>query len=657
MTTTMGTMTTARRFCLPLLLALFAGCDIAGCDQEPPVPSGELDRLGDIVLVRPPDAAAGRSFVVVTNPEIQQLRVFDVLERRFVPAPNVFFPLSARTGPATRRLAVSPVDQRFVFALDGALDLLQAVAMVPTVEIDEDSVAPAFTTAGVFETGRAPADVAVWSSGLEGELPLAFVTLPQQSALQVLALDLDAGTTSAELLVDLGEGSRPNRVAVDPTGDAVVVTDAALDSVAIVRVRPEGGAGPLAALDRRIDVGGPTNEVTIGRVDPGGGLAPLALVALRDRPVIAALRMFRFGREDRYELLGSAEIPSPVAALYVPDQLRERPSACCPELKDGEETQDPPTFAWAAVTTTNGWLYYVRLDAADGGLVRLIDLGQPLAEAPEESLRWEPAAGGEARQPDVDVVAIDNFGDPPFVPLLREDALAAEITLTFEATPPGAGNRRAQLVDSGDGFALEVVPASVPFEQLDVQAGDEIVVDTSDRGGSCPASISMTVASISADTVAVSGVDSGDAACLSQGGELRFTLFAVGDFLVRTLDDGYQGRLPVRPATSSLDVPFFRISVTESAAGAPLRGSVISIQATQGIEPVAMFLARPSTFRGGGIGFDALLPQAMVGGPVRIRDVEGGTFDSTRMFLATGTGGLLLFEEATISVEAVSLFD
>lgn len=655
----------SRRLSSLLALALLAGCDIAGCDREPPVPSGELDRLGDIVLLTPPES--DRSFVVVTNPEIAQLRVFDVLERRFVPAPNLFFPLSARTGPATRRLAVSPVDQRFVYALDGAADHLQVIAMLPTVEIDSDTVAPAFTTSAVFETRPAPSDVAVWSSGVEGELPLAFIALPGESAVEVLALDLEGQTIADSLLIDLGEGSVPNRLEVDPTGDAVVVTDAALDSVAIVRVRPDVAGAPLAALDRRIDVGGPTSDVSIGVVNPGDGLGPLALVALRDLERVAAVRLFREGfREDRYALLGSVEIPDLASSLYVPDQRRDTPRACCAEPTATPDTNDPTepaTLAWGTVATANGFIYYVRFDArrrGGGRLVRLIDFGTqqpgPVDDLNDEDEFWFPVEGGENRAPTVEVTPVDNFGDPPVVPLLRSPN--PRIDLEYEGSPPGTVNRRAVLLESGGAFTLEVVAGAVPFAERDVRLGDELVIDTSDRGGSCPDEVRATVEGVSGDEIAVSPLSALAAACVSQGDTATFTLFAVGDFLVTTTDHGYQGRLPLTSETTSIEVPAFRVSVSRASAGPPLRGSRLSIEVTQDIRPASIFLSED--ILAGGLGSGGLLPEGIVGGSVRLRDLDGNVSVGSRTFVATGTGSLLLFEEGATALRAgdvVSYFD
>ncbi|MFZ9889164.1 MAG: hypothetical protein ACO3JL_16840, partial [Myxococcota bacterium] len=173
------------------LLAL-AGCDISNCDDTPPAPSGQLDRIADLALVTPPTDGEPRSFLIAANPEIQQLRIFDVLEQRFVAAPNLYFPLSARTGPATSRLTVAPNEPRYVLALDTAGDVLQLLSVETNVIIDEDTVAPAFTTIGLFPTGRAPSDIAAWRDERLGLL--ALVTLPAASAVQVLALDVDAGT-------------------------------------------------------------------------------------------------------------------------------------------------------------------------------------------------------------------------------------------------------------------------------------------------------------------------------------------------------------------------------------------------------------------------------------------------------------------------------
>lgn len=659
----------SRRLRLCLLGAVLLGasaCDLLACDREPPAPSGDLDRMGDAVLITPPGEGTERSFVVVTNPEIQQLRVFDVLEGAFVSAPNVFFPLSARTGPATRRLAVAPLTedattQRWLFAVDSAGSFVQVLDMTADVEVDEDTVAPRFTTHAVVETAPGPSDVAVW---IPEEGPaLLFVPLPEQGELQVLTVDLAADAPEGEEVarIDLGEGSVPARVAVDPTGDAVVVTDAALPSVAVVRV-------DTLEVDRRLEVGGPTDHIAIGRLDPGDGLAPLALVGLRDRPEVAALRLFRPGfREDRYEVLGTTGVPRPVTALYVPRQDRPNPRACCPLVTersaDDEGDPEAPTFAWGAVGTANGSLLYVRFDAPRGpgfdgdqpgteSLVRPIDLDSPDPRVLEEldSDQIYSGEGPENRRPSLAIEAVDNFGTPPAFPFMG----STQVDLVYEGSPPGAAERRAELVPADGGYALELTPGALPFEERDVRVGDAVEADTSGRGGSCPAQAFFEVAAVEGDTVFVSGVSAEEAACASAGA-VTVTFFASGDFTVTT-DEGYQGRVPLEPERTAFELPGFVLLLQSAPAGPPGRGSAFRVTLTQGLTPAIVELSRQSDFTAGGFGQSAALPVAIVGGPANVRLSEGEVIATTRMYVATGAGLLLEMEEATVNIDAIASF-
>jgi hypothetical protein len=643
---------------LGLVLAGASACDLLACDREPVAPAGDLDRLGHAVFLTPPRTGDPRSFVVVSNPEIQQLRVFDVLEGRFVAAPNVFFALSARTGQATRRLAVAATDHRWLFAVDGAGGFVQVLDMTADVVIDEDTVAPRFTTIAVAETAQSPSDVAVWID--EGGAALLFVTLPEQGALQVLSLDLEATEPEATqvALIDLGPGSVPARVAVDPTGDAVVVTDAALSSVAIVQV------GDLAAPPRRLEVGGPSMEVAVGRLDPGDGMAPLALVSLRDRPVIAALRLFRPGyREDRYAILGSTEVPRPVTALYVPRQDRERPRPCCPLISREQTNPEAPTLAWGAVGTANGSLTYVRFDAPRGpfadapplgpSLVRLIDLDTPRPGALddlESPQVWSPA-GEVGGRPLLTVEPVDNYGDPPFFPVFSD----LGVQLVYEGSPPGAAGRRGGLVLIGGEYALDLEPLAVPLEERDVLPGDAVQADISGRGGACPDLAFFQVSEVVGDTVFLTGVSEQEAACATLG-EVELDLFASGDLLVRTEAEGYLGRLPLKAEPTAFAIPGFLVGVQAAPAGPPGRGSELSFRLTQGLTPALMQLSRFADFQAGGFGQSAVLPTAIVGGPANIRLSEGDLLGTTRMYVATGAGLLLEMEEATVSVDAIRSF-
>jgi len=653
------------RLLLPLALAGLCACDIgSACDEDPLTPAGDLDRIGDAVLVvQPEDDTGRRSFVVISNPEIQQLRVYDVLERSFVRAPNVFFPLSLHTGPSTRRLAVAAGDGSFVFALDSADDTLSAVRIAPLIEseVGENGEvlppAPDFRVAAIFSTGRAPGDVAIVRTAQEW---LAFIALPDEGALQVLALDTDAGTATERARIALGEGSHPARVAADPSGDAVLVTDARLSSVAIIRVDD-------LTLDRRIEVGGPTAALAIGRVDPGDGLGPVALVARRDQPELAAIRLFRPGfREERYALLARLETRDIASSVFVNDAALEGAVACCALRFADQLEPDDATFAWGAYSATNGFFTYLRFDGARGpywdgtqlverspaarGVLRPVDLETPHARVLEEV--WAPAEDNDP-QPSIEVTDLDNYGTPPTWPLFDLDLSA---TVTYEGTPAGARGRRADgPFTDGDRYRVEVVNDGVAFADRDVRDGDVISVDTAAVGGSCPERVVTPISGLSGNRFFLAEISDTQAACMSQSGEFRFTLFAASDFTVSLSAGGYRGRVPLSDVGQRVELPGFLLTITANAA--PGRGSHVKLALSQGVIPLDLDLARPPDFTVDGFGRSALLTTSIVSGSVDVRDFSttaGGVFRSNRMFISTGAGALLEMEEGEVLVDRIA---
>ena len=70
------------------------------CTQTAVSTSNNL-KPSDVVLIRAPspDGSQEHSYVVVSNPDIEQLRILDLSTGTFLVAPNGYFPLSVRVGP------------------------------------------------------------------------------------------------------------------------------------------------------------------------------------------------------------------------------------------------------------------------------------------------------------------------------------------------------------------------------------------------------------------------------------------------------------------------------------------------------------------------------------------------------------------------------
>lgn len=622
----------SRRVFRALALALALASSAATCEQCEQVSDpriGNVDRSTDAVLVTGSD---GHSYLVSAHPELEHLRVLDLTTERFVDAPNRFFSVSVPVGPSTRRLAAAPADGTRVYALDGALDVVQVLRTV-------DDAGPAFARVGSdVVTGRAPADLAVWADGGGVEL---WVTLPDATATAgaVQVLDL-AGAELARIA--LPDGARPDAIEVEPTGARVVVTDAALGSVHVID-------RAARALERSVEVGGPSGALAVGVVDVGDGLAPVALVARRDRAEVALVRLFREGyREDGAALYGRAELPSLPLTLYVPDQ-RASETVCCRGLSDEAIDAGEATASWGAAALASGDVFYVALAAPTTDptrrLVRMIDddlegLGS-LVDLNTEDAIWVPAAGGEDRRPiEVTLSARDTWGAPPVVDIV---GTGESPLLTWEGTIPGLD---AVGGDSENAYLAGVFTAAVDVAAGGARVGDRAIFSIDAVPLDCEGrALESPITAISGATVEVlrglDGLDEDDEGCIARGSGTTLTVLAANAFVVELADGSSAGRLNLvaGDAENELVLPGAALTMKASANGEPLRGSLLSIPLDPNVTPMGLALSKAYNSRGGG-GFGAagLLPTAIVGGEMDFPDpASEGTLRARRMVVTTAS--------------------
>jgi hypothetical protein len=611
------------------LLGVAADCQ--QCQQVSAPGRGNLDRAADAVLVRGDD---GHTYVVVPNPELGHLRVLDLTAARFVEAPNRFFPLSIPAGTETRRLATAPGDDTRIYALDAGGD---EVFMVRAVEDGK----PPWVVLGdePVQTGRAPAAHAAFRIGGGPDEPdrglvELWVTLPDEGAVQVLGIDAVTGAPQGEIArIDLPAGSHPGDIVVDPFGDAVVVGDAALPVLWVLRRE-------TLALDRALDVGGPVSDLAVGVVDIGDGEAPVVLAARRDANVVTAVRLFRPGfREDRYAVLGSAELPSLPLVGYVPDQ-RESVTVCCRELSAEAVRGGEATDAWAAVATADGKVVYLALAAVEGEgrVVRLIDNDlEPLAPGPVEPADWIPAVGDEDRRPSASIALTGEYGDPPFVPLLDEDE---RLTMTWQGRLPTIDGVRGAVSDE---VGVVRFTAVTNLEARGARVGDIATLVGESEPADCDRVHDAQIVAVAGTVVDVvrgpAGIDEeADLRCLIQGGQVRLRVNVSDAFVVFDADGDFLGRLGFDGEDAEIALPGAVLSLAPSSAGPPLQtGSVLRVPLDRRLGIVDLDLSDPIRRTGGG-GFAtaANVPVALVGAEMDIPGRElGSTIRARRMIIAT----------------------
>lgn len=637
-------------------LALTTACDTC---QQVLLTRGNLDRVADVVVV---NRADGSSIAITSNPELEALRVLDLTSGRFLEAPNRFSPLSVPTGPETRQLTlavdvdgVDGVDSTRLYALDVSDDTVQIV------RLEAVGAKPAFATVARYDVGGRPVDIAAIK---RGDTTLVAVTLID-ARVALFSLINDSVTPLDFVDVNAAApGAALGAIVADPFGESFVVADVALPLVHVLRIKDD----LTVELDRSLDVGGPVSRLAAGVVDVGDGRAPVVVALRSDVPSLMAVRLFRPGfREDRYVVLGGAELPSLPVETYVPDVRAGEPpeTVCCRGLNDDALAANEATAAFATVWMANGDMVYVALAAerengdplpAGRRLVRLVDDDLAPLSGPEgidlnsdENL-WVPAPGGERFRPSVALTPVDNYGSPPFVPLV---VAGTALLLTWEGDLP-------RLRNLGPASSNAWTPADLKFTvNRDVAArgarvGDVARFTQNDPDAACTANElrGVIVAVAGADVTLALGAEFAQAdadACLGRNTDtVRVSIEAAGSFVV---DNGgvFVGRLVAAGAGAedSIALPGATLGFTASSAGLPLRGSKLAVPLDAHVTTMGMDLNGASN-----IGVAALIPTAIAGGALVIPDaaseVEGATTVARRMVFTSGsvnsqTGLPLLF--------------
>ncbi len=627
---------------LPLAgLALLTSC--TNCDVAV-LTRGNLDRVADVVVVNGTD---GNSYAISANPEIEHLRVLDLTLGRFTAAPNRFSALSIPTGPDTRALtlaidaATTADDPTRLYALDGSDDT------VSVIRLDKDGSNPPFVEVAAFATGRAPVDIAALRTGTS---TVVAVVVPDTGAVELNAVVGDVVTPLGSIA--LPAGSHPSAIVSDPLGRAFVVADAVLPQVHVLAVADDGSV----SLDRSLDVLGPVQHLAAGIVDVGDGLAPVVVALRSDRAALTAVRLFRPGfREDRYAVLGGADLPALGEVAYVPDARPSAapPTVCCEGLSAEALAQGEASAAFAAVWMADGDLVYVQLAARqiDGvalapgrTLVRLIDDDVAALSPPDgidlntDEELWVPAAGGEDRRPVLSLSAVDNFGSPPLVPLTDP---GTSLLLVWEGDLTAARRLRGTFAIADNTFVT-----TVDAEAREVRVGDVARLQRDEPEIDCDPSFRARITAVDGPllSLATDGAEpfltALQAACLDPDtGDTRLSVEAQGAFVVEDAGRSLGRLAPSGSAEDVVTLAGVSLSFVPNAAGLPLPGSRLAVPLDPHIVTLGMNLA--DSVQAGGFGTAAFVPTGIDGGTVIIPDasseVEGAVIPARRMVLSTGS--------------------
>lgn len=611
------------------ILAFLCACDTgAFCAQDVPQPSGNLEELADALLMTPPVASGPRrSYLVLANPEIETLRIYDTYDGSFLSGPNVYFPLSMRTGPSTRKLAATHADSTRFFALDSSLG---SVWMARTVD---EGTSAAWTWLAEIETGPLPSGLAVQKR--ENRFRL-YVALPGEHAIQILEVD-EQGEDRAEIArVDLGDAAHPHVVTLEPSGRSLLVADAASERLVLIdttTLAPTIVTLPAAA-----------NGIAAGRLELGEELVSVALVLLRQDLGVMALRIdYDENDEATATPWGRARLPALPASAFVPDlaNLDSTRPTCCSDLPDHLET----SANVATIALVNGDLYYAQLDAG----LTLLD-AEATAPAPAVNLDdpdiFLAPPGGDAFRPDLQVILIEDENADAEIPLGATDW---RFSLQYQQTLPQLAGVRAEPVDG----TLRLPGFGSTLFELGLREGDLVELQAEEQLG-CPDPFEGVVSALADDRFVLAELGAENERCVAESTTLLLSAFARESWVLVSSESGFLGRasMPTLDESSTvLQGEGFAFELVQRSAGPPLPGSRFEIPMRTNFAPVGLELSRtPSPALGlFGFGAGARVPTSLVGGEIQSQAFDDGGAEVPefvhRLWMTTSVGLLLEMEQ------------
>lgn len=652
------------------------------CTQTAVSTSNNLEKPSDVVLIRAPspDGSQEHSYVVVSNPDIEQLRILDLSTGTFLVAPNGYFPLSVRVGPATRRLASAA---GHVFALDSV------EGKVYVIRTAEDAQGPAFSVVETFAVPRAAAGMAAVTRSDDPNHALVFVTVPDTGTIQCFDVDTATGTVTATAAATLKNGLRPSEITVAVDENLVLVTDSARGTITGLRISDaqtalaeavtagETGLWPILQI---IDASGPLSRISTGYLPINGSVVPVAAAIRRDASEVTLWRIDG-GDEQPFQIVGRLALPASPLTLYIPDQRPESsvisPGACCSTFEEEQEST-----SWFAVTSASGSIYYVHVNVASEALDSKpylsffdTDTVGPSARVTGDlntnPVLWAPAEGGDAFRPTMTLTAIENSdvlaerGTTPFLPN------AASLVLTYEGTLPLASHVATSLQDQGNQEAILTVLGGLTWQERDVQENDVVVLQGTARDAAQSCNVHGTVNRLDGHNVFLSEITGDVSACVSllnddsaNGGAAVDVVVTAKEAFSVVEDSGtYFGRVRLQsgaadPVASgeTLELPEMRVTLQAAASGKPLAGSRLLLPIDGRNTPAELTLSRQSTLGTVGFGAAGALPGALVGGEVLVAGATAGTVEARRRMIVASNAALFSFIEPSNLLGEVLIF-
>ena len=581
------------------------------CEDNNTTADGKVDHPAAPQCFRSGD----QSYALVAMPQIGHLRVFDMVAEDFVPAPNVYFPLSIPVGPFSQKMALNS-DAKVALVLDASDGALRAL------RIGSEADADSFKRLGPAQpAGLNPQGLAIDSSAAG----LRYFVSSARSQ-QVVAFVSDTDFSEAQIDQVWNLDGRPGDIVYAPAANKIFVSDELAAALWVIDNDDDSV--------QKIVLPAPARSMRLGQVSLAAGQAAQELLMVF--PTQDA--MISLVDTQTETLLASVESPSfPQDALMLDGETAD--DGKCSGLG-----RDAPC-AYAAVLALNGSLQYLDLQSQNSAgqwTPRFVDGDStepemlPLDENPQLYDPNSEAEDAQARRPLVQLTVVDDFGQPAKI----YQRASGSYLFTWQGLLPALRDRQGQL-QLGDSSFIDADDAQLDFAALGVVAGDLLEIPAQQA---CSELRRYVISAVSSQGLSLAGLDSASD-CMAVSGGLRYRVRAADSFTVASKrEEEAQGLLGRVAFGEDFDAHAVRIQLRRALGGAPDTGAVLNVSVDDHFSPRSLDLglrgALPSGISGGLMGSgDAQAYNMLVsvaGGSALFAIVPGieGYVDST--YLLTG---------------------
>lgn len=325
------------------------------CADDQPFLSGFIKRAYDAVLTPcdPYGQDITHTCIVFSSANQGHLYVFDASRKEMILSPNRHWPLMIKVGKNTRNLEAVSVDKKsaWVLGLDSREPAIYSVRMFPSADKKNQSLENRPSQA-------LPKKPAKMAAALHENRIIAVLSLPDEQAIQVLAINKDTGLIDQSIGFEktLKVGQRPTEVGI--IGDQVVIGDENANELFIGKLSELSAFldGNILPKFMPILVNMPVGRLLLAKRDLGMKLSSYALISEAMGKKVSLIDI------EAQKIVGSFEVDGYAMAFYFPDQ----------HLVSFDNAKN-----WLSLVTAKGSLLHYSMEEK-AGAVEFKKIGSPI---------------------------------------------------------------------------------------------------------------------------------------------------------------------------------------------------------------------------------------------------------------------------------------